>query len=110
MQCLRSVYEKPDTKGSYAIKITKQTFDRSPIVFRQRVHEHGEFVHDKGNIRLSHPKMLEATNHLMVHGGIDRRSTIISSQGSTHGKQCGDRFGAEHVMFAQKINDILLIR
>ena len=54
--------------------------------------------------------MLEATNHLKVHGGIDQRSTIISSQGSTHNKRCGDRFGAEHVMFAQKINDILLLR
>ena len=54
--------------------------------------------------------MLEAINHLTVHGGIDRRNTINSSQGSTHNKQCGGRFGAEHVMFAQKINDILLLR
>ena len=54
--------------------------------------------------------MLEATDHLTTHGGIDRRSTIISTQGSTHDKKCGDRFGAEHDMFAQKINDILLLR
>ena len=54
--------------------------------------------------------MLEATNHLTIHGGIDRRSTIISSQGSTNDKRCGDKFGAEHVMFFQKINDILLLR
>ena len=74
------------------------------------MHELGEFIHDKGNIRPSHPKMLEATDHLMVHGGIDWRSTIISSQGSTHGKKCGDMFGAEYVMFAQKINDILFLR
>ena len=31
MQCLRSVYKKPYTKGSRAIKIMKQTFDRSPM-------------------------------------------------------------------------------
>ena len=54
--------------------------------------------------------MLEATDHLTVHGGIDRCSTIISSQGSTHDKRCGDGFGAEHVMFVQKINDIFLLR
>ena len=53
--------------------------------------------------------MLEATNHLTVYGGIDRRSTIISSQGKTHDNQCGDRFGAKRVMLAQKINDILLL-
>ena len=34
VQCLRSVYKKPDTKGSHDIRITKQTFDRSPMVFR----------------------------------------------------------------------------
>ena len=70
MQCLRSVCKKPDTKRSHAIKITKQMFDRSPMVFRRRVHELGEFVHGKGNIQLSHLKMLEATDHLTVHGGI----------------------------------------
>ena len=59
-----------------------------------------EFVHDEGTIRPSHLEMLEATNHLTVHGGIDRRSTIISNQGSTHDKWCGDGFGAKHVMFA----------
>ena len=69
-----------------------------------------ESIHDKGNIRLSHPEMLEVTDHLTVHGGIDRRSTIISSQGSTHGKRCGDKFGSEHVMFPQKINDVLFLR
>ena len=36
VQCPRSVYKKPDTKGSCAIKITKQTFDCSPMVFRWR--------------------------------------------------------------------------
>ena len=74
------------------------------------MHELGEFVHDKGNIRASHPEMLEATDHLMVHGGVDRHNTIISSQGSTHDKQCGDRFRVERVMFAKNINDILLLR
>ena len=54
--------------------------------------------------------MLETTNHLMEHGGIDRCSTIIGSQRSTYGKRCRDRFGAEHVMFASKINDIFLLR
>ena len=54
--------------------------------------------------------MLEATDHLTVHGGIDRRSAIISSKENTNGKRCGDRYGAEHVMFAQEINDILLLR
>ena len=74
------------------------------------MHELGEFVHGKGNIRLSHLEMLEATDHLTIHGDIDRRSTIISSQGSTNGKWYGDRFGAEHVMFARNINHILLLR
>ena len=74
------------------------------------MHKLEEFVQGKGNIRPSHPEMLEATNRLMVHDVIDRRSTIISSQGSTHDKWCGDSFGAEHVMFAQKINDILLLK
>ena len=110
MQCLRSVCKKPDTKGSHAIKIIKQTFNRSPMVFRQHTHELGEFVHGKGNIRPSHPEMLEAINHLTVHGGIDRRNTIITNQGNTHYKQCGDKFGVEHVMFVQKINDIVLLR
>ena len=110
VQCLRSICNKPDTKGSHAIKIMKQTFDRSPMLFRRIMHELGEFVHGKGNIRFSHLEMLEATDHLTIHGGIDRRSTIISSQGSTNGKRCGYKFGAEHVMFAQKINDILLLR
>ena len=94
MQCLRSVCKKPDTKGSRVIKITKQTFNRSLMVFRRCVYELGEFVHSKGNIRLNHPEMLEATDYLTVHGGIDEYSTIISSQGSTHDKRCGDRFGA----------------
>ena len=48
--------------------------------------------------------MLEATNHPTLYGGIDQRSTIISSQESTHDKRCGDSFGAEHVMFTQKIS------
>ena len=73
------------------------------------MHKLGEFIHIKGDIRQSHPEMLEATNHLTVHGGIGKQSTIINSQGSTHGKRCGDRFGAEHVMFAHKINYILLL-
>ena len=34
VQCLRSVYKKSGTKGSRAIKITKKTFDLSPMVFR----------------------------------------------------------------------------
>ena len=93
MQCLRSVCKKQYTEGSRAIKISKLTFDLSLKVFGRRVHKLGEFVHNKGNIWPSHPEMLEATNHLTVHGGIDRRSTIISSQGSTHDKWCGDRFG-----------------
>ena len=74
------------------------------------MHKLGEFVHGKRNIWSSHPKMLEVTNHLTVLGGIDRHNSIISSQGSTHDKQCGGRFEAEHVMFAQKIADILLLR
>ena len=110
VQCLRIVCKKLDTKESHAIKITKQTFDCSLMVFRRRMHELREFVHGKGNIQLSHSEMLEATDHLTVHGGINRRSTIINSQGSTHDKRCGDKFGSEHVMFAQKINDILLLR
>ena len=79
MQCQRSVGKKSDTKGSRAIKIMKQTLDRSPMVFGWLVHELGEFIHDKGNIRSSHLEMLKATNHMMVHGGINRRSTIFSS-------------------------------
>ena len=74
------------------------------------MHELGEFVHEKRNIRSSHPEMLEAIDHLTVHGGIDRRNTIITNQGSTHDKWYGDRFRAEDVMFSQKINDILFLR
>ena len=74
------------------------------------MHKSEEFVHGKGNIRLSHPKMLEATDHLTIPSGIHQRSTIIRSQGNTHNKQCRDRFEAQHVMFAEKINDILLLR
>ena len=106
MQCLRSASKKPYTKGSRAIKITKQTFDCSLIVVGWHLHKLGEFIHDKGNIRPSHPEMLEATNNMTVHGGIDRHSTIISSMRSTYGKWCR----AQHVLFAQKINDILLLR
>ena len=93
MQCQRSVYKKPDTKGSRSIKITKETFDCSPMVFEWCVHKLGEFIHDKGNVWSRHPEMLEATNHLMLHGGIDRRSTIFSSKRRTYDKQCRDRFG-----------------
>ena len=73
MQCYGNVCKKPNTKGSCAIKITKQTFDPSPMVLGWRVHKLREFIHDKGNIWVSHPEMLEATNHLTVHGGIYRR-------------------------------------
>ena len=74
------------------------------------MHELGEFVQGKRNIRPSHSEMLETIDHLTVHGGINQHNTLISSQGSTHDKRCGDRFGAKHVMFAQKINAILLLR
>ena len=79
MECLRSVCDKPDTKGSRAIKITKKTFDCSPMIFGWRMHKLEEFIHGKGNIRLSHPEILEATNHLTIHGGIDWCNTIIGS-------------------------------
>ena len=110
MRCLRSVCKKPYIEGSRAITITKQTFNRCPMVFGWHVHKLREFIHDKGDIRPSHLEILGATNHLTVHGGIDRHCTIISSQGSTHDKQCGDRFGVEHVMLAKKINNILWLR
>ena len=110
MQRLRSVCKKPYTEGSYAVKITKQMFDRSPMVFKWGVYKLGEFIHGKGNIRSSHPGMLKATNHLTVRGGIDWHSSIMNSQRSTYGKRNKDRFGAVHVMFAQEINDILLLR
>ena len=74
------------------------------------MHKLREFIHDKGNIWASHPKMLEATNHLKVHGDIYQHRTIYSSQRSTDGKQGGDKFGVVHVMFAHKINNILLLR
>ena len=76
VQCLRSVCKKLDTKESRAIKITKQTFHRPLMVFGMCVHKLGEFVHDEGNSQPSHPEILEATNHLTVHGGIDRRCGI----------------------------------
>ena len=88
MQHRRSVGKKSNTNGSRTIKIMKQTFDRSLMVFRWRVHELGEFIHDKGNIRSSHPEMLKVTKHLTIHGGINRRSTIFSSQRSIDNKQC----------------------
>ena len=93
MQCQRSVRKKPNTKGSSAIKITKRPFDRSLIVFGWHVQKLREFIHNKGNIRLSHSEMLEATNHLTVHGGIDRRNTIVSSQRSTYNNLGRDGFG-----------------
>ena len=74
------------------------------------MHKLEEFILDKGNIWASHPEMLEATNHLTVHGGIYQRRTIYSSLRSADDKQGGDKFGVEHVMFAQKINNILLLR
>ena len=74
------------------------------------MHKLGEFIHDKGNIWARHPEMLEATNHLTVHGGIFWHRTICSSQRSTDDKQGGDRFEVKHIMFAQKINNILLLR
>ena len=74
------------------------------------MHKLGEFIYDKGNIWASHSEILEATNHLTVHGGIYRRRTIYNSQRSTDDKRGGDRFGVEHVMFAQKISNILLLR
>ena len=80
MQCQSSVSKKSDTKGSRAIKIKKQTFDRSLMVFGQHVHKLEEFIHDKKKKFLSsHSEMLEVTNHLTVHGGINRHSTIFSS-------------------------------
>ena len=81
MQCQRSVCKKSDTKGSCSIKIKKQTFDRSLMVFGQHVHKLEEFIHDKKKKKFlsSHSEMLEVTNHLTVHGGINRRSTIFSS-------------------------------
>ena len=110
MQRMRSVCKKSNTKGSRSIEITKQMFDHSPMVFKFLMHKLREFIHEKGNLQFSHPEMLEATNHLTVHDGINRLSTINSSQRSTHGKQCRDRFGAKHVMFAQNINDKLLLK
>ena len=83
MQCQGSVYKKPNTKGSHAIKITKQTFDNSLVVLGWHVHELGEFIHDKGNIWASHPEMLKATNNLTVHGGIYGCRTICRHQRST---------------------------
>ena len=74
------------------------------------MHKLGEFIQDKGNIRSSHSEMLEASNHLTVRGGIDQRSSIMSSQRSTYLKRWRDMFGVEHVMFAQEIDDILLLR
>ena len=99
VQCQGSVCKKPNTKGSRAIKITKQTLDCSPMVLRWRVHKLGE-----RNIWVSHPEMLT------VHGGIYRCRTNCSSQRSTNDKWGGDRFRVEHVMFSQKINNILLLR
>ena len=93
MQCQWSVNKKPNTKGSRAIKIMKQTFDHSPMELGQHVHKLGEFIHDKGNIWTSHLEMLEVTNHLTIHGDIYWHITICSSQRSADGKRGGDRFG-----------------
>ena len=45
-----------------------------------------------------------------VHGGIYRCRIICNNQRSTDDKRGGDKFGVEHVMFAQKINNILFLR
>ena len=110
VKCQGSVCKNPNTKVSRAINITKLTFHRSLMVLGWCLHKLGEFIHIKGNIWASHPKRLEATNHLKVHGGIYWCRTICSSQRSVEGKQGRDRFEIEHVMFAQKINNILLLR
>ena len=47
---------------------------------------------------------------MIVPGGIYRLKTICNIQRSTKSKYGGDRFGVEHVMFAQKINNIFLLR
>ena len=47
MQYLRSVCNKLYTDGSRVIKITKQTFDHSPMMFKWRIHKLGEFIHKK---------------------------------------------------------------
>ena len=79
------------------------------MAFGWRLHKLGEFIHDKGNIRPSHAEMLEANNHMTIRGGIDRRNTIVSSERSTNFKWCRDRFGVDHVVFAQMIINILLL-
>ena len=93
MRCQRSVCKKLATKGSRAIKIVKHAFDRSLMLFEWRVHKLGEFIHVKGNILTSHSEILEATNHLTVHGGIYLCRTICRSQRSIDGNWSGDRFG-----------------
>ena len=50
VQCQGSVCKKLNTKGSRAIKITKQTFECSPMVLRQSMHKLGEFIQGKRNI------------------------------------------------------------
>ena len=50
VQCQGSVRKKPNTKGSQAIKITKQTFDHSLRVLGWLMHKLGEFIHGKENI------------------------------------------------------------
>ena len=42
-----SVCKNPDTKGSRAIKIAKQMFDRSLKLFERCMHKLGEFIHGK---------------------------------------------------------------
>ena len=76
VQCQGSVFKKLNTKGSRALKITKQTFDGSLMALGWHMYKLGEFIHDKGNIWASHSEMLEATNHLTVHGG-DRHICVI---------------------------------
>ena len=56
------------------------------MVLGWRVHKLGEFIHNKGNIWSSHPEMLKVTNHLTVHGGIDRSNTILPIMPSSNGR------------------------
>ena len=55
------------------------------------MHKLGEFIHDKGNIRLSHLEMLGAIDHFTVYGGIDRHNTslVVKEVPTTSGVETG---------------------
>ena len=69
------------------------------------MHELGEFVHSKGDVRTGHAKVLETANNLTVHR--HRRSTIMQGKNRAHDYRSRDRLRVKHIMLGKDINYIV---